>query len=332
MKDGPCQVVALIDGHGKYGDLVAKTAVCAMFANVKTIMRLQTASDEQVQTIVRGCFKAVQRQLKSNYRKWLDSAYPIKQQKKIDQEIYGRKPEVSAAEKEQLCESSDWSDGDLSEGTQKSDDFEEIEVKEYEDFKRQTAANAEAEGIQLVEYEMQPEQKKTKSPFDLSMSGASCTLVFRLPDKLIIGWIGATRVALHRDNGSEWLTHDHRPSDLAEQLRIYQHNGEVRQGLRCGRPLVYLRGRTYPATPLSRSLGDVLAHQIGVTSEPSVLQVSIEAEDKFSVASEQVWRSLTPNEIGKMIKTKPKDIKKEILEAIHAANKSAHDLAFVVSL
>jgi serine/threonine protein phosphatase PrpC len=60
--------------------------------------------------------------------------------------------------------------------------------------------------------------------------------------------------------------------------RIYKNRGEVKTGLTLSgdkKPRIYVRGRTFPGISTSRSLGDLLAHQIGVTSEPSVRIINI---------------------------------------------------------
>ena len=54
----------------------------------------------------------------------------------------------------------------------------------------------------------------------------------------------------------------------------------------------------FPACPLSRTLGDVLAHQIGVTSEPEVVIVPIESGDSFTVANEHFWNLLKPEDLS----------------------------------
>jgi hypothetical protein len=41
------------------------------------------------------------------------------------------------------------------------------------------------------------------------------------------------------------------------------------------KPRIYVRGRTFPGLSTSRSLGDLLAHHIGVTSEPSVRIINL---------------------------------------------------------
>lgn len=53
-------------------------------------------------------------------------------------------------------------------------------------------------------------------------------------------------------------------------MRIYKNGGETRQGPADKKAKIYQRTRMYPALKVSRSLGDLLAHHIGVKSEPNV--------------------------------------------------------------
>jgi serine/threonine protein phosphatase PrpC len=66
----------------------------------------------------------------------------------------------------------------------------------------------------------------------------------------------------------------HSPLNSMELRRIYSNKGEVKTGLTLSgdkKPRVYVRGRMYPGLSTTRSLGDLLAHNIGVTSEPSII-------------------------------------------------------------
>lgn len=53
---------------------------------------------------------------------------------------------------------------------------------------------------------------------------------------------------------------------------------------------------------MSRSIGDYLAHTIGVSSDPEVMRFDLKPEHKFMViASDGVWEFLTNEEIGKIV-------------------------------
>ena len=116
---------------------------------------------------------------------------------------------------------------------------------------------------------------------DILLSGTAATLMIQTPKKIYIGWIGDSMVALQ---GSEKNVHQqftkstdlfmtyppHKPDLQNEKIRIYNKRGEIRESPLDGKSRIYIRGRMYPALSISRSLGDLISHQIGVTSEPEI--------------------------------------------------------------
>ena len=100
--------------------------------------------------------------------------------------------------------------------------------------------------------------------FDIAFSGTTATLVIQLPKKVIIGWVGDSRVALHKREKSKtenWLTkQEHTPNNRIEQERIYRNKGEIRLNYGDNKNKIYVRGRMYPGLSVTRSLGDLLAH------------------------------------------------------------------------
>ena len=106
--------------------------------------------------------------------------------------------------------------------------------------------------------------------------------MIQLPKKLIIGWVGDSGVALQneeKERKDRTLTSPHTPEILLEKMRIYKNGGETREDEGCSR--IYQRGRMYPGLKVSRSLGDILAHHIGVKSEPNVVIRELKNTDKF---------------------------------------------------
>ena len=95
----------------------------------------------------------------------------------------------------------------------------------------------------------------------------------------------------------------HTPSDDNELARIYQKRGEVKTGMTLSgdkKPRIYVRGRTYPGLSTSRSLGDLLAHHIGVTSEPSVriINISKELSERFiAIGTDGIWDNMGPEDL-----------------------------------
>ena len=53
---------------------------------------------------------------------------------------------------------------------------------------------------------------------------------------------------------------------------------------------------------MSRSIGDQIAHMVGVSPDPEVMRFDLTSEDKFIViASDGVWEFLSNETIGKIV-------------------------------
>lgn len=65
---------------------------------------------------------------------------------------------------------------------------------------------------------------------------------------------------------------------------------------------VWLKDQQYPGLAMSRSLGDQVAHSVGVISIPEIQQFILEEEDKFLViASDGVFEFLSNEDIANII-------------------------------
>lgn len=94
-----------------------------------------------------------------------------------------------------------------------------------------------------------------------------------IENKVYIAWVGDSKFAICERNNTNKIkvednSHPHTAKLGSEKYRIYDNNGEVRPTFD-SQERVFLRGRMYPGLKTTRSLGDLIAHQIGVTSEPS---------------------------------------------------------------
>ena len=84
--------------------------------------------------------------------------------------------------------------------------------------------------------------------------------------------------------------------------RIYNWRGEVQEDA-YGVKRVFLRGRNYPGYKISRTLGDLISHQIGITSEPSFMVHNINhmTDKMFVMGSSGLCDSFKPTEINQTI-------------------------------
>jgi serine/threonine protein phosphatase PrpC len=150
---------------------------------------------------------------------------------------------------------------------------------------------------------------KEQQKFDLNLSGTSATIMIQTPKKIYLAWVGdchavmcnkERKVVAVKLTGGKVL---HTPSNEKEMGRIYKNRGEVKTGITLSgdkKPRIYVRGRTFPGISTTRSLGDLLAHHIGVTSEPSVriINISLQQSERFiAIATDGIWDNMGPEDL-----------------------------------
>lgn len=103
------------------------------------------------------------------------------------------------------------------------------------------------------------------------------------------------------------LSRDHKPDEPDEQERILKANGRIESfkepnGDPIGPSRVWLKNEEIPGLAMSRSLGDRVAHSVGVTCEPEIFETVLSKDDKFIViASDGIWEFLPNDEVVEMI-------------------------------
>ena len=94
---------------------------------------------------------------------------------------------------------------------------------------------------------------------------------------------------------------EHTPDNDKEKIRIYNNRGETRDFPKDKKSRIYVRARMYPGLSISRSLGDVLAHHIGVISEPQISYRSLENGSFVAVGTDGIWDLLTIEDVSEII-------------------------------
>ena len=75
---------------------------------------------------------------------------------------------------------------------------------------------------------------------------------------------------------------------------------------------------------MSRSLGDKVAHSVGVSSHPEVLEFTISLDDKFIViASDGLWEFMSNEEVSRIVgpfydQNQPEQASNALVKAAHA--------------
>jgi serine/threonine protein phosphatase PrpC len=142
-------------------------------------------------------------------------------------------------------------------------------------------------------------RKNNEEMFDTLLSGTTATLLIQTPKKLYIAWIGDSMVTLW-GNGREKTRNlfvtdvSHSPELPAEKYRIYDNRGEIRE-TNDGKQRIFLRARMYPGLKVSRTIGDLIPHQIGVISQPQFKTVELTNNDKyFIMGTDGLWEMMLP--------------------------------------
>ena len=163
--------------------------------------------------------------------------------------------------------------------------------------------------------------------FDSNFSGSTCIMIFQLGNYLISSNVGDSRSLLIKENKEIIeLSKDQKPENENEKQRIESMGGIVSQcndlyddGKEGGPFRVWMKGCDYPGIAMSRSIGDKIAHSIGVINEPEILEFNLDENSKYIIlGSDGIWQFLKNEDIINIIfeknqKEKQKNNSKEII-------------------
>ena len=159
--------------------------------------------------------------------------------------------------------------------------------------------------------------------FDVHFSGSTCILIFKLGANLIVSNTGDSRAIIVKENRKkqiskgnidpcchyevEPLSKDHKPELREEKDRIEKAGGKVAQyieedGSFSGPFRVWVRGEKYPGLAMSRSIGDHIAKEVGVTYEPEISVYPININCKYLVvASDGLWDFVSNEDVMEIV-------------------------------
>ena len=162
---------------------------------------------------------------------------------------------------------------------------------------------------------------QTSSGVDANCSGATCVILIMQNRRLVISNCGDSRAVLGVRNPAsgqlqaQALSNDHKPDRPEERKRIVASGGR----LGCRQVLVNDHGMAIPTGPcrvwytyrgdsmglaMSRSLGDLIVHNVGVIAEPEVLEHMLDNNDEFVIlATDGVWDVIDNNQAVQLVAT-----------------------------
>ena len=134
--------------------------------------------------------------------------------------------------------------------------------------------------------------------FDSIGSGSTVVLLHINPEKIISINCGDSRaILIKKSNDIVVLSRDHKPEIPEEKERIEKSGGRVDKIFGMGPYRVWFKNEDYPGLAMSRSIGDTLAHKVGVSDVPEIKEFDLYDMDPLAVvvASDGVWEFM-PNE------------------------------------
>eukprot|EP00301_Raphidiophrys_heterophryoidea_P024913 c8228_g1_i1.p1 GENE.c8228_g1_i1~~c8228_g1_i1.p1 ORF type:complete len:366 (+),score=82.32 c8228_g1_i1:147-1244(+) len=151
-----------------------------------------------------------------------------------------------------------------------------------------------------------------KSGTDCFLSGTTCVVCVCTPTQLIVANAGDSRCVLgSRDSAGQFyhrdLSRDHKPELAEEKKRIKKAGGLIKRlrdydDTAVGPYRVWAQHTPAPGLAMSRSIGDELAHSVGVSCKPEIITHDIDlSRDRFMIlASDGVWEFISSKEAVKI--------------------------------
>ena len=134
--------------------------------------------------------------------------------------------------------------------------------------------------------------------FDSIGSGSTVVLIHVTPEKIISINCGDSRaILITKKQNIIPLSRDHKPELPEEKARIEASGGRVDKIYGMGPFRVWFKNEDYPGLAMSRSIGDKLAHKVGVSDIPEIKEFNIDDFEPLAiiVASDGIWEFM-PNE------------------------------------
>ena len=165
-------------------------------------------------------------------------------------------------------------------------------------------------------------QKKMSSSNDYELSGSCAICVLIIDNKMYSINVGDSRCVLGQKKGGDGkkeaekigieMSIDHKPTRDDEQKRIIEKGGEVSEKIP-GAPRVFRKNDDVPGLAVARSLGDIVAHEVGVSCEPEVFEKELDSDDHFIViGSDGIWDAMSSCEVVGFIFQKMETNKEDV--------------------
>jgi serine/threonine protein phosphatase PrpC len=159
---------------------------------------------------------------------------------------------------------------------------------------------------------------------EINTTFSGTTLVFSLfiDDRVYTANLGDSRGVVFQKQSCHSLSFDQKPDNKGEKERILEAGGRVEPlpgppNTDTGPDRVWLKEVDVPGLAMSRSLGDDVAHSVGVSAIPEIIEHTIGDADVFAVwASDGVWEFLSNEDVQAVIFANYESVSKSCLELV----------------
>ena len=135
-------------------------------------------------------------------------------------------------------------------------------------------------------------------------SGTTCCSVVLNGHRITTANVGDSRaILINNKRQVTQLTQDNKPDQKEEKARITAKGGRV-EALKLGDgstgpARVWIKDRQVPGLAMSRSIGDYVAHSVGVTHEPIIEHFRVSPEDQICIiASDGVFEFMSNQNVA----------------------------------
>ena len=171
-------------------------------------------------------------------------------------------------------------------------------------------------------------QKKLSGTNDYELSGTCAICVLIVDNKMFSINVGDSRCVLGQRKGGDdkksgekiclEMSIDQKPMRDDEKKRIQERGGEVSEKIP-GAPRVFRKNDEVPGLAVARSIGDIVAHEVGVSCEPEVFEKELDSDDHFIViGSDGIWDSMSSCEVVGFVFQKMETESKEMCSRLLA--------------
>jgi serine/threonine protein phosphatase PrpC len=148
-------------------------------------------------------------------------------------------------------------------------------------------------------------EKVLHSRINSNFSGSTLVSVLILGDHLICANVGDSRAVIGNDLNNWFaleISKDHKPNRKDESEKIVAAGGRIDTHENGGPLRIYFKDQNLPGLAMTRSIGDKISREIGLTAVPEIIEKKLTINDRFIIiASDGLWEFISSREAVEIV-------------------------------